>query len=103
MYKIITVLNGQTIWNIALQEYGSGVAGVFKIIQDNGLTINSELESGQRLRIRQDPVNVTVVNFFKNNDLHPVAGPATAMPADNVLCTDIYQNLTTDDEKNLTV
>lgn len=76
MSKTVIVLNKQTIYDIAVQEYGS-VEGVIQIIKDNaGVNLQTGLATGQILKITAAPINKAVVNFLKDrtNPIHPVSG-----------------------------
>lgn len=74
MSKTVIVLNKQTIYDIAVQEYGS-VEGVIQIIKDNaGVNLQTGLATGQILKITAAPINKAVVNYFTNNNLKPVSG-----------------------------
>ena len=71
--KTITVQDRQTIWDIAMQEYGS-VEGVFELIDDNpGLTIDSNLTGGQLLKIKSAPVDIATLNYMQQNGIKPVS------------------------------
>jgi len=71
--KTVIVEDRQTIWDIAVQEYG-GVDGVFQLIEDNpGLTIGSDLQGGQLLKIKSAPVNATVLAYMQLNNVKPVS------------------------------
>lgn len=51
-FKQVTVSEGQSLADIAIQEYGS-MAGVFLIIEDNGLTsVDAIPQPGTNLNIR---------------------------------------------------
>lgn len=64
--KIITVQPRQTIFDIALQYYGD-IEGVDFLLLDNpNLSLNSSLEFGQFLKIRNEVKNKTVVKEFIN-------------------------------------
>ncbi len=78
--KTVEVLHRQTISDIAIQEYG-GVEGLLQLIKDNeGLTLTSNLTTGQLLKITAIPVNKVIAAYFKDNNLHPAtkAGDATS-------------------------
>lgn len=71
--RIIEVQHGQSIWDIALQEYGS-VEAVFTLISDNPdvLTdLDVDLMPGQKLLIKGEPVNRDVVNFYTAEGVKP--------------------------------
>lgn len=73
MKRIIVVKNGQTIFDICLQEYGSPEA-VFQLITDNNLEgINANLIAGQELVITGDPFTKNVVEYYKLNNIFPAS------------------------------
>lgn len=47
----ITVRDGQSLYDIALQYYGD-IAGFWWLLEDNGLTVESEIQSGDLLEVR---------------------------------------------------
>ncbi len=51
----ITIQSGQSIWDIAAQVYGS-VEGIYWLVEDNGLTLDSFIQSGQQLSVRADNI-----------------------------------------------
>tara|TARA_Y100000768_G_scaffold308314_1_gene242502 strand:+ start:166 stop:456 length:291 start_codon:yes stop_codon:yes gene_type:complete len=75
MFRKLTVLNGQTLEDIAIQAYGS-IDGVGKIVQDNSdLSWDSELSTGQIIFIEKDYyINKDVVNYLKARDIKPATG-----------------------------
>lgn len=73
--KSITAQSGQTIEDIALQEYGC-VEGVVLLLDDNGLGQDDDVFTGQVLQVRDTvPVltdnNVAVTEYIKNKGLNP--------------------------------
>lgn len=75
MDRVITVLKEQTIWDIAVQEYGSA-EGVFQLMEDNPEVtgLDAVLTVGQLLKIKTAPLEQSILNFYQDNDLHPVTG-----------------------------
>jgi hypothetical protein len=88
--RIITVVNRQSILDIAIQEYGS-VEGVFNLLADDktinesisytdqagfqvkeNLGLMSNLFGGQKIRINSEPVDLPIYNFFQKRNLKPV-------------------------------
>src|SRR5260370_10088009 len=77
----INVRYGQTIYDIANMYYGE-ISNVWKLIDDNQLTLDTDLEGGEVLRI--DPnfsTNAPITNYFKlnpfvinNSDHDPILG-----------------------------
>ncbi len=68
----IIVLNGQSLFDIALQEYGS-IEAVFQLADDNGITnITDSLIPGTELIIDENMIiDKNVVNYYKNNAIYP--------------------------------
>jgi len=63
------VSEGQDIIDISIQNFGSIEEGLFKLINDNNLTVNDSLTSGQELTINQvDNGNKQVISYFSNRD-----------------------------------
>lgn len=71
--RIIIVQDRQSIWDIAIREYGS-VEGVFRLLEDNpDLTgLDAPLSAGQSLVVRQAPVDTDVVRWYADRGLYPV-------------------------------
>lgn len=73
--KHITVLQGQTIFDIALEQYGH-VSGVSRLIKDNpdldGL--NANLSAGDRLLIAGPVIDQEMVDYFSKQGIRPVTG-----------------------------
>lgn len=70
----VTVLQGQTITDIALQEYGSA-EGLFAFLEANqNLDLDSQLEPGQKVLVKEeDVVNSDIVNYFQGNNITVVS------------------------------
>lgn len=83
MVTKIRVKELQTIWDIALQEYGS-VSGVKQLMDDNPeINFQTLLQPGQIIKIISEPVNKDVRDFYKNNNIFPVSGEKDdALPYD---------------------
>ena len=72
--KTVKVLDGQTIWDIAIQEYGS-IEAIFQLMQDNSsLSLAVPLVGGVLLKLNGIPVNKPVADYFQANHLYPVSG-----------------------------
>ena len=72
--KKIKVLNNQSLFDIAIQEYGT-VEAVFDLAMANGLGITDELNAGQELIVPEsDFVVPEIVEYYRKNGLHPVSG-----------------------------
>jgi hypothetical protein len=59
---IIKVLSGQTLIDIALQQYGC-YEGIAILCQDNGLSFTSEIKAGDTLIIRDAMPELTDTNI----------------------------------------
>lgn len=70
--KVIIVEGGQTIYDIALQEYGSKDA-VFDVLIDNPELdgFDTILQAGQLIKINQKPINPGLVEYFKELNIKP--------------------------------
>lgn len=71
--RIIVVQDRQSVWDIAISEYGS-VEAAFMLLRDNPTLsgLDAELQAGQQLRISSAPVNADVVDFYRVNGHYPV-------------------------------
>lgn len=71
----VNVADGQTLWDIALQEYGS-VEGVFILMAENPFVgnINQELEPGIQLNVKSEPIAKDVKSYYQRNRVHPTSG-----------------------------
>lgn len=76
MIKRTTVMRGQTLLDMAIQEYG-GIDGVFLLLGDNPQVsgLSAALAAGQQLKVVSAPVDRDVATYYQDNDLHPVSGP----------------------------
>lgn len=64
----VKVRQGQSIFDIALQYYGS-IEAVQWLITDNNIDLNASLEVGRQLTIRNEVYNQAVVDYFKNKTI----------------------------------
>ena len=92
---IIKVLSGQTLIDIALQQYGC-YEGIKILCQDNGLSFTSEIHAGDTLLI-QDVVpeltddNIKVANYYAANKVQVNStwyAPSGDFLSDDFLTTD---------------
>lgn len=85
MIKQIITGNRQSIFDIALQEYGS-IEGVQLLIADNPtIDINTELQPGTKLLIKSSAIDQGIVNYYSTNKIKPATHttmPLTATEAD---------------------
>ena len=65
-----TVKDGQTLADIAIQEYGSWEA-MMAIAQKNGISITNVPEPGTALTLPDGTWNMVMQNYCKNNDVSP--------------------------------
>lgn len=74
--KIVTVGNGQSIYDISIQE-GGGVDFVFQLMAANPDVITSLdtiLTAGVKLNIPDTPVNTDVRRYYQDKKLKPATG-----------------------------
>jgi hypothetical protein len=78
----VTVQNKQTVFDIAIQEYGSA-EGCFLLMADNPDKITHltmDLVPGTILKIISEPVNKPVASYMRTNNIQPVS-ISTAPPS----------------------
>lgn len=67
----VTVRNGQSLTDIAVQVYGSAEA-VFMLATENALSITDRLTAGAELDYSSENIiDKRVVDFYKDNKLYP--------------------------------
>jgi len=65
----VIVIEQQSIFDIAIQQYGS-VEGVVQLMDDNtNLTFNSNIIPGQNLIVSDEAIDVDIVNYFRKKQL----------------------------------
>lgn len=66
----ILVKPNQTIWDVALNEFGS-IEGVFEILKANDSleSLNEDLSVGQELKIVNVVLNDTVLEYYKSKNI----------------------------------
>ena len=70
----VTVVNNQSLTDVAVQVYGSAEA-VFILADENNLSVTDLLTAGQQLDYSSENiVNKRVVDYYKANSIHPVTG-----------------------------
>lgn len=73
MSNIITMPD-QSVFDIAIQEYGS-IEGVFNLLRANPeLEFDSNIQPGTVLKIEGEPVKQTIVDFYRNNKIQLATG-----------------------------
>jgi hypothetical protein len=65
----VKVLNGQSLFDIAIQAAGS-IEAVFDIALANGISITDELQPGTVLVIPA-VLNRRIADYYRVNDIHP--------------------------------
>lgn len=74
--RIIKALPRQTIWDIAIQEYGS-VMGASFIVKDNNLNgYTTTIVPGQVLKINNAPIDAANVRYYRERNIKPVSQSA---------------------------
>ncbi len=64
-------MHNQSVFDIAIQEYGSP-EGIFLLMTDNaGMSLSSRLVSGQQLNIVSPAVNRQMKEYYTTNGLRP--------------------------------
>lgn len=74
----IVVLEGQSLFDIAIQECGS-VEAVFEIAGLNGLAITDGLVPGSLINVTTG-INKPVADYYARNKLKPATGDTTSSP-----------------------
>ena len=75
----ILIEDRQSIMDVAMQEYGD-VEGIFLLMADNPdviISLNTQLQPGDRLGIQQNPVSIEdtqVLDFMRDNNHRVVNG-----------------------------
>lgn len=81
----VTVLNGQTLADIAIQEYGD-LSAVFLVAKENDISPSENLTAGSVLRLPDVAVNKEMQDYCKNNGV----SPATAVAAESEIRLRIF-------------
>lgn len=73
--KTVAIQDGQTIYDLALQEYGC-IEGVMLLMEDNSDLVpdlNADPVAGSLFQIREDDPIIDVVarDYYADNDIHP--------------------------------
>ena len=72
--KTIIAENGQTIFDIAMQEMGS-IEGVFDILENNAfLRLDMAIAAGTRVLVPDKVINSGVVDYYTRNNIKPASG-----------------------------
>lgn len=63
------VKSGQNIFDVCIQHFGDIETGLIDILTTNSVSINSVLQSGQKLTINNENAGIVKnVDFFKNRN-----------------------------------
>ena len=71
----VTVLEGQSLLDIALQELGS-LEGAYNLAVLNGLSLTDSLAAGMLLQL-PDVVDKRIVNYYLERNIRPATGKIT--------------------------
>lgn len=66
----VTIQNGQTMSDIAIQEYGD-LSAVFLIAEENDISPSDNLTAGTALRLPDVVVNKEMQDYCRNNGVSP--------------------------------
>ena len=69
----VTVLQGQSLFDIAIQVHGS-VEGALELAQINGISVSDELIVGQQLIISDEIIDSSVADYFEEKQTKIVSG-----------------------------
>lgn len=70
--RTILALQGQTVFDIALEHMGTAEA-VFTLLELNPtLRPDRELDAGDEVTLPDDPAKPLVVAYYTANDIHPI-------------------------------
>ncbi len=72
----VTALNNQSLFDIAIQEYGT-IEAVFDLAMANGLSVTDTLTAGQVLNVPEvDPavVQPEIVDYYRRHGIRPATG-----------------------------
>lgn len=75
MSKKIYIENGQTTFDIAIQQFG-GVEGIFSLIRDNDdlSSVNDNVFAGHQVNIADEVISASVRDYYPNNKVVPSSG-----------------------------
>jgi hypothetical protein len=68
--KTVTVLPGQTLFDIVLQEKGS-LQGLNEVLKENGLFPGEEVASGTEITITGEPSDREAYKYITKNNIKP--------------------------------
>lgn len=67
------ILDGQSLWDIALEGMG-GIEEVFRLAEQEDLSLTEDLSPGQQIGIPQQAVNREIREYYAANQIHPATG-----------------------------
>lgn len=70
--NLIPVIQGQTFFDIAIQEFGS-VEAAFLFATLNGFSVTDDLVPGALLQ-KTDVINKNILSYYKNKNIKPATG-----------------------------
>lgn len=89
----VLVGNNQSIWDLAVQEYGS-LDGIKQLMIDNPTKCNleSSIPAGTELLIREIPLNKAIYEFFSKKRIKPATAIDVPTPAVWILATGLWND-----------
>lgn len=72
MSKTATVQPGQTIFDLAIQEYGD-LSGLVELASDNNKSLTADIVAGENLKVGQTK-NKLITDFYKGRSIKPATG-----------------------------
>ncbi len=75
--KKVTVLPGQTLFDIVIQEKGS-LEGLFDVMASNNLNASDELEAGDTVIIEGDPADRQTLKYITKKKIKPATRISSA-------------------------
>lgn len=72
MSKTAIVQPGQTIFDIAIQEYGD-LSGLADLAGDNNKSLTADIAAGENLKVGQTK-NKPITDFYKGRNIKPATG-----------------------------
>lgn len=94
--KTIEAVEGQTLFDIAIQELGSP-EGVFDILKSNAyLRLDMALEAGQVVFVPDAVIKPAVVDYYARNEIKPVSGTGETITLNNIDMVNLTQTVNYD-------
>lgn len=76
------IINGQSLFDLALQEYGA-IEAVFDVMENNNISnINSPISDGDKIVIKGEIVNPSIASYYKENNIKVVSGSSLVIYGD---------------------